>query len=133
MEHLLKSLSQYEILNNLIPGMALCLLLKYTVHIDFFIGNNIENVFIVYLIGIVNGRIGSIIIEPILKKTGFVIFVDYSEYHKVEDEKLKMLNQINNGFRSMLSVSVVTLIAYIGRYFCSICEWVQNGIVLLIK
>lgn len=136
-EPIISKLSQYEILNNLIPGAALCILLKYILDINLLRGNEIEQVFIMYLLGIINGRVSSVIIETILKKIKFVKFAEYPKFLDAEakDKKLTILSQTNNYYRSLLSVVTIVLVVYGWQRLTLISEWLQchSDIVVLIS
>lgn len=57
-------------------------------------------------------RVGSIVIEPVLKTTKFVRFADYSKYvnKSKEDPLLSTLSEQNNTYRSLLSMFVLLAI-----------------------
>lgn len=68
MEALITKISEYEIPNNLFPGVICCYLLKTVFNFDLMTDNDLENIFIWYVVGILIGRIGSLLVEPVLKK-----------------------------------------------------------------
>lgn len=105
-------ISNYNILNNLIPGAILCVLLKYLVGYDFMGVGTLELLVIFYFVGMVNGRIGSLIIEWFLKKTHLVTFRDHKSFVAAEqkDKKIVYLSETNNMYRSMISVAFTALI-----------------------
>lgn len=106
-------ISNYNLLNNLIPGAILCVLLKYLVGYDFMNVGTLELMVIFYFVGMVNGRIGSLIVEWILKKVHFVTFRDHKLFVAAEqkDKKIVYLSETNNMYRSMISVAVTALLA----------------------
>ncbi|MBP5571906.1 MAG: hypothetical protein J6X39_04490 [Bacteroidales bacterium] len=108
-------ISNYNLLNNLIPGAILCVLLKYLVGYDFMSVGTLELLVIFYFVGMVNGRIGSLIVEWVLKKINFVTFRDHEQFVAAEqkDKKIVYLSETNNMYRSMISVAFVALIAKI--------------------
>ena len=65
---ILEKISTYQILNYMIPGSILCLLLKYLVGYDFLTFSVVENIVVVYFIGMVNSRLSSLELKPFLKK-----------------------------------------------------------------
>ena len=107
-------LSQYNLLTNIIPGTILCVSMKYLVGYDLIPEESFQAGIVFYFAGVVNGRVGSLIVEPILKKIYWVTFVPYSRYVKAEqkDSKMQMLNQENNVYRSYVSVSLILLLAF---------------------
>ena len=72
MEDILKQvidkISSYNILNYLYPGILFCYLLGILFDRDILSDNWTENLIICYFVGMVLSRIGSVIIEPIMKK-----------------------------------------------------------------
>lgn len=74
---------------------------------NLFIG-----VFAYYFIGMILSRIGSVIIEPLLKRSGFVKFAEYTDFMKVSktDPKLEVLSEANNMYRTIISLFVTLFI-----------------------
>lgn len=105
-------ISNYNLLNNLIPGAILCVLLKYLVGYDFMNVGTLELLVIFYFIGMVNGRIGSLVVEPFLKWIKLVTFRDHKQFVEAEqkDKKIVYLSETNNMYRSMISVAFTALI-----------------------
>lgn len=72
MEEILKQIvgriSSYNLFNNLYPGVIFCYLLKAILGINIISDNWFENLILFYFIGMVISRIGSVIIEPLMKK-----------------------------------------------------------------
>ena len=73
-------ISNYNLLNNLIPGAILCVLLKYLVGYDLMNVGILELLVIFYFVGMVNGRIGSLVVECFLKKVHFVTFREHQQF-----------------------------------------------------
>ena len=110
---LIEKLSSYQILNYLIPGSVFCVLLKHLVGYDIVHFSMVENVIICYFVGMVNGRLGSLIMYPILKKTKFINEAEYPDFVTAEkkDSKITVLSDINNVFRSFANVMLLLLCA----------------------
>ena len=110
---LLEKLSSYQILNYLIPGSVFCVLLKHLVGYDVVQFSMVENVIICYFVGMVNSRLGSLILYPILKKTKFIKEAEYPDFVAAEkkDSKVTILSDINNVFRSFANVMLLLLCA----------------------
>lgn len=110
---LIEKLSSYQILNYLIPGSVFCVLLKHLVGYDIVHFSMVENVIICYFVGMVNSRLGSLILYPILKKTKFIKEVEYPDFVAAEkkDSKVTILSDINNVFRSFANVMLLLLCA----------------------
>ena len=110
---LIEKLSSYQILNYLIPGSVFCVLLKHLVGYDIVHFSMVENVIICYFVGMVNSRLGSLILYPILKKTKFINEAEYPDFVTAEkkDSKITVLSDINNVFRSFANVMLLLLCA----------------------
>lgn len=110
---ILEKISSYNILNYFLPGSLLCIILKYFGIVNILIGTDIENIFICYFVGMVVSRIGSILIEGVLKKTKFLDFVPYDKFIEAEQKDVKgkvtILGGINNSFRSYTAVFFIVL------------------------
>ena len=110
---LLDKLSSYQILNYLIPGSVFCVLLKHLVGYDIVHFSLVENVIICYFVGMVNSRLGSLVLYPILKKTKFIKEAEYPDFVTAEkkDSKITVLSDINNVFCSFANVMILLLCA----------------------
>lgn len=109
--------SNYNLLNNLIPGAILCVILKYLVGYDLMNVGTLELLVIFYFVGMINGRIGSLVVEPFLKKIKIVAFRDHKLFVEAEqkDKKIIYLSETNNMYRSMISVAFTALLVKLYR------------------
>ena len=112
MEKFLEKISSYNILNNLLPGSIFCYLLKIFYGIDIISESVVEILFLYYFIGMVISRVGSVVIEPIFIKLKIVIYADYSNYLMASkiDDKIEILLETNNTYRTVLSLFFVLII-----------------------
>lgn len=129
-----EKISRYEIINNLIPGTALCFILSYIGYpiLDYSAG---VCVMICYLVGLINSRFSSLIIEWLCRKTKLIKWRDYSLYNSAKKERpfVGTLQEIANMYRSFVSVSLISLIAYVIQRILPQCVFLQNnGIWILI-
>ena len=76
MKDLLDKLSSYNIFNYLLPGVVFVAISKSLTIYNFVQQDIVVGVFLYYFIGLVISRIGSIVIEPMLKWIRFVKFSD---------------------------------------------------------
>lgn len=126
-------ISSYNIFNNLLPGIIFCALLQRTTRFNLSNEDILSQLFIWYFTGMVLSRIGSIYVERILKaikikKQKYVVFADYNKYvdaAKVEPF-IKTLSETNNTYRTIISVLVVWLMAFI--YDCFLRDWLHAQI-----
>lgn len=134
-------ISNYNLLNNLIPGAILCVVMKYLVGYDFIVDSVLEQVIIFYFSGMVNSRVGSITVEWLLKKAGVVEFRSHDAYITAEgkDQKISSLSEINNMYRSVISVSFIAILLKLYRAifennceFGPVAEWVLLTALLIL-
>lgn len=106
MKDLLDKLSSYNIFNYLLPGVVFVAIANSLTKYNFVQTDIVIGVFLYYFIGLVISRIGSVVIEPVLKWTGFVKFSEYRDYvdasHK--DKLIEVLSEANNMYRTFLSL-----------------------------
>lgn len=99
----------YDFVNCLMPGAVFCVLLNYFFGIcidgDTFLGD----ICIYFFAGLVINRIGSLTIEPLLKRIKFVSFGPYKDYlsasHK--DPEIKIFSQNANMYRALSSLFAI--------------------------
>jgi len=124
MEKIFDKLSSYDILNNLIPGIFFCYLLQYVTDINLQSNSIIEHFLVYYLCGMVISRFGSIVFEPLAKKSGLIKYAKYSDYLRATkaDEKINILLEVNNLYRtisaSILLIFVVSAYLFLAQQFC---------------
>ena len=89
--------------------------MKYIVGYDLIPDDYYQAGIVFYFVGMVNSRVGSLVIEPILKAISWVKFAPYSEFLRAEkeDAKLTILSQENNVFRSYISLMFISILGYI--------------------
>ncbi len=118
MNDIIAKISSYDIFNNLVPGAITAYLLKYLEIYSVDAGNVASDLLIYYFMGLVIGRIGSLFLEPALKKLGFINYAPYSAYVKAssKDGKLATLLEVNNQYRTILAVALTVLCAYFLAY-----------------
>ena len=128
MENILDKLSSYSILNNLLQGGIFCYLMDFLFKINLLKDDAIMNICIFYFIGMIMSRIGSIVIEPLLKKVKFVIFADYKDYiiASEKDFDIKILSETNNLYRSILGLLFVLLIVKLYLILVEQCNYLNK-------
>ena len=132
MKELLAKLSSYNIFNYLVPGAVFAALgeriTSYNlVHEDIVVG-----LFQYYFAGLVISRIGSLVVEPVLKRLRFVTFATYEEYVRVSaiDSKLEELSESNNMYRTFCALFVVLLVLVLSEplayHFPSVVRFMRH-------
>lgn len=106
MSELVNKLSSYNIFNYLLPGTLFAGAGSAYTSFDFNFDNLVIAGFAYYFFGLVISRVGSLIVEPLLKRIGFLNFSVYSEYVKAcqDDKTIEQLSEANNMYRTLLSL-----------------------------
>jgi hypothetical protein len=112
MDQLVGKISSYNLFNYLLPGTVFSLLADQITSISLIRENLFEAFFFYYFIGMVISRIGSLVIEPILRRARFVQFADYGQYIKAseEDDRIELLSEVSNTYRTISSALLLLLL-----------------------
>ena len=132
---ILEKLSQYNFLTNILPGTVLCIILKYLVGYDWLLPDTYLAGILFYFVGMVNSRVSSLIVEPFLKWTKWLIFAPYPDFVKAEqkDSKITLLSQENNTYRSYVSVMFISIVAYLYKNYLAVFDFIkENETVILL-
>lgn len=113
----LSKISSYNLLSNLIPGAIFCVIIKYLVGYDFISVSIIELLIIFYFSGMVIGRLGSLIVECLLRKLKVVSYIDHKSYVAAEliDKKIASICEANNIYRSMITAILTAILLKLYR------------------
>lgn len=108
MKDLLDKLSSYNIFNYLLPGVLFAAFVDGLTSLQLIQKDLVVGVFVYYFLGSTVSRIGSLMIEPILKRVGFVTFAPYDEFVRASkaDPKLDVLSEANNMYRTLIALMV---------------------------
>lgn len=111
MNGIFDKISSYNILNYLLPGTLFAVMCDAYSSYSFVQDDIFVGVFAYYFIGLVISRVGSLVIEPLLKKVGFLKFADYDKFLAASkvDQKLDELSEANNMYRTLCSLFVFVL------------------------
>lgn len=129
MKDLIEKLTSYNLFNYLLPGILFSVLAERCTGYSFIQSNLFIAFFVYYFTGMVISRIGSLTLEPLLRKTGFVKFAPYEDFVRcvAEDEKLEVLSEANNTYRTIatvfLSLGFLKIIEFVLGYL-NVPEWV---------
>lgn len=112
LKEILDKISTYNLFNYLLPGILFVFISKEFTDLDLIQDNIVIGGFLYYFVGMVISRFGSILIEPLLKKVKFLKFADYKKFVLAckQDEKIDILSEANNTYRTLLSTFVLLLI-----------------------
>lgn len=108
MKELLDKLSSYNIFNYLLPGVLFAMFVDALTSLNVLQQDIIVGVFVYYFFGLIVSRIGSLFVEPLLRKSGLVTFAPYEDYIRAakSDPKIDLLSESNNTFRTICSLMV---------------------------
>lgn len=113
MKELLDKISSYNLFTNLLPGVLFVVILKELTGFNLVFEPVFLGLFLYYFIGIVINRIGSLAVEPFLKKCNFLEFIEYPKFVKASklDAKIEILSENNNMCRSLIALCLTLLFA----------------------
>jgi hypothetical protein len=99
-------------INYLLPGVLFAVIASKWTHYSFLGYEVVVAAFLYYFIGLVVSRVGSLIIEPLFRRTGFVKSADYRKFVAAckLDPKIELLSEANNTYRTLCSLLVSLLI-----------------------
>ena len=109
MNSIVEKLGSYQILTNLFPGAFFGLSLRFFFNLAFPTKNIGEDLIVYYFMGLIISRVGSLVVEPLLKKVCFLKFAPYGDFVAASkiDTKIDTLSEINNYMRSLLTCSLL--------------------------
>lgn len=137
MEDLIKSIlgkvSSYQLFNYTFTGGIFLYLLELFFQYDLFSQKLIIVALISYYAGLVISRVGSLIIEPLLKWIKFIKFADYPDFIKAskKDKKLEVLSSENNMYRTFCAIFIVLLCTKLYEYIAITFD-IPNNVSMLI-
>lgn len=103
MRELLDRLSQYNLFNYLLPGALFAVLVEKVSTFRLLQDDIVTGLLVYYFTGLVVSRIGSLMLEPLMKSCHFVTFAPYREFVRAcaKDAKLEILSEANNTYRTL--------------------------------
>lgn len=129
MKDILDKLSTYNLFNYLFPGVVFVILANAITDYSFIQQDIVLGVFLYYFIGLVISRVGSLVVEPLLKWASFLKFTDYKDYVAAtkKDERVELLSEVNNTYRTLCAcfglLILLKLIEVLGRKFSIPQTW----------
>lgn len=111
MKDLLDKLSSYNVFNYLFPGVIFAAAGTSLTSYALLMNDMVVGLFVYYFYGLAISRFGSLVLEPIFKKTRFVRFAPYDDFVAAskEDEKLALMLEENNMHRTLSSMLLCLL------------------------
>ena len=121
-ETVIEKVSAYNIFHYLFPGAVFTATIQATAGYSLLSDNILVDIIVVYFCGMVLNRIGSLIVEPLCRRTGLLKYSDYADFVAAEkrDPKLAVLLQDNNTYRTLTALFLSVLAIKLER---SIQSW----------
>lgn len=115
MTTLFDRISSYNLFNYLVPGALFAVCLETITEHTITLNNVVIDLFIWYFIGLVISRVGSLVVEPALRKIGFIERTEYSEYvaATASDRQIQVLLEASNMYRTLLALFAVLFVVKI--------------------
>ena len=134
---LFNKLSAYQLLSLMLPGASLLGTLKFIFAIDIKVDENIWWFLLSsYVVGIILSRIGSLLIEEVFKKMGFIKGYNVGNYiaKRKEDDMVETLLSFANLYRSFCALSILMIIVTMvkGYGFCDYWHYFLLEVLLLL-
>ena len=128
MKELLDRIASYNLFNYLLPGVVFVALAEQVTSYSFIQDDLVVGAFLYYFIGLVISRIGSLFVEPVLKKVAGVKFAPYPDFIKAcqKDAKLEVLSEANNTYRTLCSLFLVLLLLKGYEWFALRCPLLES-------
>ena len=109
MEKYIDRIASYHLFNYAFPGSLIVLCFLYLSNYSYAEYNIIVLFALSYFCGLFASRIGSLLFEPLLKKIGFIKFVEMRDFvcASKNDAKIETLMETANMYRSIIVVSLI--------------------------
>ena len=120
---MIKAIASYHLLNHLLPGVLFALFADALYGYGVVQEELVLGVFLYFFIGVVISRIGSLLVEPSMKKIGILKFAPYASYVAAAkaDDTLATLSETNNAYRTYCSLFLCLLL--LGAYTAAAQRW----------
>ena len=108
MKEFIEKISSYNLFNYLLPGVLFAVFAEYITTYKVIQSDVITGLFLYYFIGLLISRIGSLVLEPVMKKISFLKFAPYKDFVAVsaKDPKLDTLSEANNMYRTLCALFI---------------------------
>lgn len=122
MNELLSKISSYNIFNYLLPGAVFSILAERLALLEAP-DELVTQLIWFYFAGMVISRVGSLVLEPLLKKVAFVNYSDYEKYLSAcqSDQKLETMVEASNTYRTIATAFLMLLL---GNLYVLAASWI---------
>jgi len=115
MQEFLEKLTSYNLFNNLLPGVIFAVFICEMLHVELLGDNLAKDFFVSYFIGLIINRFGSLVVEPVLRRIGFVEYAPYEDFVKAsqKDPKIEIILESNNIYRTMSALFILVFVVIV--------------------
>jgi len=115
MEKIFEKIGTYNLFNYFFPGVIFTYLLNSMVKYNLIQSDIIMGLFLYYFIGMIISRIGSLLIEPALKRLLIIEFSSYKDYadSSKKDDKIQLLVEVTNTYRTIIAIPITITIVWV--------------------
>ena len=112
MRYLIQKISSYNIFNYLLPGVVFVAIGEKLTSFHLIHPNWLLGLFLYYFVGLCISRVGSLVVEPALKRIRFLRFAAYEDFIEASnsDPKVEILSEQNNMYRTLCSLCLVLIL-----------------------
>lgn len=135
MEKFLNKISEYHFLQSVVPGMIFTYCSKMFYEVNFLTDKLVYDFIVILIIGLIISRIGSIIVEPLLKKMKILNYCKYTDYVEAsqKDCLIKNLSETNNLYRVIIATFLVLLFEKLYLIISEKFVWLNDWSYLIIS
>jgi hypothetical protein len=135
MNEILTKISSYNIFNYLFPGAVYCVLGDRAGVITLRSPDIATTLLIYYFVGLAISRIGSVCIEPVLKKFRFVTYSNYSDYVTActKDAKVEVFVEVSNTYRTLAAVFLLLPLSACVRKWADVWHITETSRILCLS
>ncbi len=112
MKDILDKITSYNLFNYLLPGVLFVVAISSITSYSFEQDNIVIGVFVYYFVGLIVSRVGSLVVEPLLKRARFLKFATYSNFVITTKSygKTETLSETNNMYRTFVALFALLLV-----------------------
>lgn len=110
-DELIAKISSYNIFNYLVPGALFVIAAKRLAMVDIDNPDLATKLLTYYIVGMIISRVGSLVIEPLMKRTKAFRYAPYKDYVSAsqKDLKIEVLVEVSNTYRTLAAVFLMLL------------------------
>jgi hypothetical protein len=129
MKDVLDKLTSYNLFNYLLPGIVFAAMVSNLTTWNLIQADIVIGVFVYYFIGLIISRVGSLFVEPLLKKVKFIKFTPYADFIAAtkNDPKIEVLSESNNMYRTFCSMFIIAIVLMLFEYVSSKYLFLQEN------